>query len=613
MRVYKENNPINTINNIRQILYKLNLLSIETVWFHPQNNIYSVRLENPIEKGKFGTNGKGRSFYYTLASAYGEFIERLQNGFIVGPSGLDRIFLKKIKETVGFVYYPDEKILSQSDFLKLPEEYLKDFFGDTKSELREDFINSYFNRLRENGQDGVISLPFYDVKNKKTIFLPYNLTFILSGSNGMASGNSYAEAIFQALCELIERFSARTVFFDRLTPPNVPDEYLKKFPDECKIKSQLESHGYRVIIKDFSCGINLPAVGVILFNEKQNKYRLNIGSDTSFKIALSRALTEIFQGIENDSVMEDIMLDIPDKEQDYFITNTSENIMKREREIQKFIINGSGVFPTSLFHSEPSYLFSESTFNPKENYQKEINAIINNFISLGFSVYIRDVSFLGFPTFYVYIPSISVWGRKSNNDRPTAKSLLKGIENDKLEDLFFPTQTLLHDSERLMKILNVLAPDRRIIYTGQTLAQILKLQFTPESDFGKIPVNFFLSLLCFANKEYKNAEKFLREFMLETSLESNEYYNSICEYFLALADEKNINKITINVPDEIIESFSTLQKAFSNISFPTCPDCQECPLKDTCLTTINFSNALNIAKHMQPIENAFTIHLNDNL
>ena len=357
MRVYKENNPINTINNIRQILYKLNLLPIETVWFHPQNNIYSVRLENPIEKGKFGTNGKGRSFYYTLASAYGEFIERLQNGFIVGPSGLDRIFLKKIKETVGFVYYPDEKILSQSDFLKLPEEYLKDFFGDTKSELREDFINSYFNRLRENGQDGVISLPFYDVKNKKTIFLPYNLTFILSGSNGMASGNSYAEAIFQALCELIERFSARTVFFDRLTPPNVPDEYLKKFPDECKIISQLESHGYRVIIKDFSCGINLPAVGVILFNEKQNKYRLNIGSDTSFKIALSRALTEIFQGIENDSVMEDIMLDIPDKEQDYFITNTSENIMKREREIQKFIINGSGVFPTSLFHSEPSYLF----------------------------------------------------------------------------------------------------------------------------------------------------------------------------------------------------------------------------------------------------------------
>lgn len=266
MRVYKENNPINTINNIRQILYKLNLLPIETVWFHPQNNIYSVRLENPIEKGKFGTNGKGRSFYYTLASAYGEFIERLQNGFIVGPSGLDRIFLKKIKETVGFVYYPDEKILSQSDFLKLPEEYLKDFFGDTKSELREDFINSYFNRLRENGQDGVISLPFYDVKNKKTIFLPYNLTFILSGSNGMASGNSYAEAIFQALCELIERFSARTVFFDRLTPPNVPDEYLKKFPDECKIISQLESHGYRVIIKDFSCGINLPAVGVILFN-----------------------------------------------------------------------------------------------------------------------------------------------------------------------------------------------------------------------------------------------------------------------------------------------------------------------------------------------------------
>lgn len=39
----------------------------------------------------------------------------------------------------------------------------------------------------------------------------------------MAAGNTAGESIFQALCELVERYSARTVFFDKLTPPAIPE------------------------------------------------------------------------------------------------------------------------------------------------------------------------------------------------------------------------------------------------------------------------------------------------------------------------------------------------------------------------------------------------------
>lgn len=66
-------------------------------------------------------------------------------------------------------------------------------------------------------------MPFYDCNRIKITYLPYNLTFILTESNGMAAGNTAGESIFQALCELVERYSARTVFFDKLTPPAIPE------------------------------------------------------------------------------------------------------------------------------------------------------------------------------------------------------------------------------------------------------------------------------------------------------------------------------------------------------------------------------------------------------
>lgn len=68
-------------------------------WYHPYPEIYSLRLECMKEDGGFGTNGKGRNQYYALASAYAEFIERIQNGYIMGIYGLNRFFYKKLNKS----------------------------------------------------------------------------------------------------------------------------------------------------------------------------------------------------------------------------------------------------------------------------------------------------------------------------------------------------------------------------------------------------------------------------------------------------------------------------------------------------------------------------------
>lgn len=604
MRIYKEDSPSNTINRIRQILHSIGMLPIEQSWYNPVCGLYSVRLENTRDKGGFGASGKGRNHFFALASAYSEFIERLQNGFIAGSDGLNRLFIKQINKKFGFHYYPDEKILSQKEFLTLPSDYLNDIFGDASEEEIHRFIKRYFHHLDETGQKGVVSVPFYDCNRRKITYLPYNLTFILTGSNGMAAGNTAGESIFQALCELVERYSARTVFFDKLTPPAIPEEILSGYTEEYSIISNLRKSGYEVMIKDFSCGIGLPAVGIILIDRKNNKYRLNIGADTSLQFALSRGLTEIFQGIGNDSAMKRNMLDIPIQFPDYFIDDTPQSQIRKEKEIRNFIINGLGVFPPSLFGQKESYSFSEKTFLSHDSYKDEVRYLISLFSSLGHSVFIRNVSFLGFPSYYVYIPGVSVWGRKTNRDTPTIQTIERSFEHDRIEDVFFPSTSILSDPERIRKLLDFFAPNREVRYTGLSLYRVLKVDLASEK-YSDIPANFFITLLCYANKEYENAQKFLKEFMSESHTEDNEYYNTVLSFFKDLENGISPSESESKYGSGFLSDFSSLERLFAYVPFPTCPDCSSCPFDVCCSTKANFNNMMRIAQRMgenEPLE-----------
>lgn len=84
----------------------------------------------------------------------------------------------------------------------------------------------------------------------------------------MAAGNTSSEGIFQALCELIERYASTTIYYNRLTPPTIPITHLEKYPKELAIIKEIENNGYKVIVKDFSCGKSLPAIGVIIIDTK---------------------------------------------------------------------------------------------------------------------------------------------------------------------------------------------------------------------------------------------------------------------------------------------------------------------------------------------------------
>lgn len=44
----------------------------------------------------------------------------------------------------------------------------------------------------------------------------------------MSAGNTMSEGLFQALCEILERVAAATIYHQNLTPPTVPDNVIIK-------------------------------------------------------------------------------------------------------------------------------------------------------------------------------------------------------------------------------------------------------------------------------------------------------------------------------------------------------------------------------------------------
>lgn len=593
LRKYKERSPEETVSIIHNILSSVGINPYVFNWCNPKDGLYSVRIQTSKKGASFGTNGKGRTKQFALASGYAEFIERIQNGLLVGISGLNRFVLKKLQKINGFYYFPDEKFISIREFLNLPEPYLSDLFGNSREDNKYErnvALNAYFERLSSNGFPGLLAVPFFDCNNSRIQYFPFSFTLSLTGSNGMAAGNTREEAIFQALCELIERYASHKVYQDQLTPPTVNDDFLAQYPEEFRIINDIRECGFDVVVKDFSCGLKLPALGVLIIDKIHNKYRLNVGADTSFRVSLSRALTEIYQGISSDSALRNIMLDIPSRAQDYFLSDTPECKKKREHEIREFTINGRGVFPRSLFENTPSYEFNPTVFSTEDSYRSEVSKLIHLFIDTGKNVYIRDVSFLGFPSYYVYVPTVSVMGRKTKEE--ISASFEKNVARDSLEDFIFPFKTFIHNNKRIKKVLDILVPDRAEISHQVTMSQLLRLEFSPNCIWCEIPVVFILSMLCFLIKEFENSEKYLKYYMHYFGYEEDEYYTSVIRYIQSLC--KHDNTISATISPEIIDSFSSPEKMFSSIGFPNCPDCCNCILREDCITKDNIQYFRNI-------------------
>jgi len=110
----------------------------------------------------------------------------------------------------------------------------------------------------------------FELPSGERIFLPIKLIVRISGSNGLAAGNTIEEATAQALCEVVERHVVSEIYRRKLAVPTIRQSTIKDEAIGYYIR-MFNKMGKKVIIKDLSLGRGYPVVGVVFLNERFKK------------------------------------------------------------------------------------------------------------------------------------------------------------------------------------------------------------------------------------------------------------------------------------------------------------------------------------------------------
>lgn len=388
---YKDEQPLKTINKIRSILGELGLLTVETVWRNSVEGFYSVSVA--VEGTDLSTNGKGTTQQYALASAYGELMERLQN------QATYRLSLDLKPETLaykGFFYAPDEKMLSLDEVLTSNEDWISSQFSRLAPAVdRQNLLKQWQSVSYEEVPADFVALPYCNLNTKRISHIPIKMISKMYMSNGMCAGNTPEEAIVQGLSEILERNVNQRIIREKLVPPTIPRQYLANIPKIEAMVAAIEASGpFEVILKDCSLGGKFPVVGVIYINTEDQSYFVKFGAHPVFEIAAERTLTELLQG-------QDVRRMMGVREFAYRVdAGGAENMMG-------ILVNGSGVYPSEFFSRSSSYEFSEFPAVRVDSNKDMLNYLVKLLAQYGRDVYVRDVSFLGFPSYHVIVPGLS--------------------------------------------------------------------------------------------------------------------------------------------------------------------------------------------------------------
>ena len=215
--------PAETIRKITQILKRAGMSIEEVSWKHPVPHVWSVHIRE-THCHTLCVNGKGTTKKLALASALGEFMERLITGYSFSDFSLPGLTPQK-----KFLFRPKEKwFISRRSRLpkKLLTKELREFYDPTG----EFNSGSVVDRMSVGCEKNAIcSLPFQRTRDNETIYFPINVLDNLYASNGMAAGNTKEEACVQALSEILERYVKTTIIRKGIALPNIPKDFYSSF------------------------------------------------------------------------------------------------------------------------------------------------------------------------------------------------------------------------------------------------------------------------------------------------------------------------------------------------------------------------------------------------
>jgi ribosomal protein S12 methylthiotransferase accessory factor len=376
-----------SITRMRTLLLELGFDVEEASWLNPVPNVWSVHIRDRFCPYLF-TNGKGTTKLAALASALGEFFERLNCNYFFADFYLGQ----QIAEG-EFVHYPQERWFPITGEA-LPEGLLDDrtrAFYDPHGELKGRMLVETQSGNRERG---VCALPFTRQRDNETVWIPMNVVGNLYVSNGMSAGNTPAEARVQCLSEIFERSIKNRIIAEGISLPDVPAEVVAQFPRVVEAVAELEKYGYPILLKDASLGGRFPVMNVTLLNPRDGSAFCSFGAHPKFEVALERALTELLQGRALDKL-------------DVFPTPSFDREAVADTlNLEAHFIDSNGLVHWDLFKKTPSHPFVHWDFKGQTT-QEEFDALMAVFTAMKLDVYIADYEHLGVYGCRVLVPGMS--------------------------------------------------------------------------------------------------------------------------------------------------------------------------------------------------------------
>ncbi|WP_409298677.1 OsmC domain/YcaO domain-containing protein [Pseudomonas sp. KCJK8993] len=380
-----------TIANMSAILAGLGMKIEIASWRNIVPNVWSLHIRDAQSPMCF-TNGKGSTKESALASALGEFIERLNCNFFYN----DQFWGQEIANA-EFVHYPDERWFQPGRKDALPKEILDEYclgIYNPDGELRGSHL---YDTNSGNIERGICSLPFVRQSDGEVVYFPSNLIENLYLSNGMSAGNTLAEAQVQCLSEIFERAVKREILEGELALPDVPQEVLAKYPGILAGIQGLEEQGFPVLVKDASLGGEFPVMCVTLMNPRTGGVFASFGAHPSFEVALERSLTELLQGRSFEGLN-----DLPQP------TFESQALMEPNNFVEHFI-DSSGVVSWRFFSAKADFEFVEWDFSSQgaDSNAEEAATLFGILEGLGKESYMAVYQHLGATACRILVPDYS--------------------------------------------------------------------------------------------------------------------------------------------------------------------------------------------------------------
>jgi len=406
-----------SIASMQQKLVDLNFDIEEASWLNPVPNVYSVHIRDK-DCGLMFTNGKGTTKKSCLASALGEYFERLSCNYFFADFYLGQEFAN-----AEFVHYPDERWFKNKDqdddsiHEELLDEKLWRYY-DPDEALSASII---FDTNSGTGERGICACPYQRQRDGKTIWFPINIIGNCYVSNGMSAGNTHNEARVQSLSEVFERYIKNRIIAEGICLPEVPESVLQRYPQITEAIKKLEHHGYQLRIADASLGGRYPVMSVTLINPNNATVFASFGAHPSFEVALERTVTELLQGRDLDQLdgFQSPSFDLEE--------------VADHHNLETHFIDSSGLIAYDFFRDTPDFDFYD--WDHDASTTDEFTYLCDIIHELGFDIYISDYEHLNVYSCRIIVPGMSdiypvddlVWN--NNNEGALFREEILSLKN----------------------------------------------------------------------------------------------------------------------------------------------------------------------------------------